>query len=281
MTEDKREPGRDASQSNAAVEYPELNEHERTALNKGECPDCRAHDRWQKGPSAGLCTNWRCGICGSRFNLGPFYAERISQPYDLLDEILLKSLGGTPARASVRIFPDVSADVVYRGSPERIVAKIVHQKLDNRVLDLSGLAMPAKDLLTVELAPFATFPDLNVARWFTLKWFARGTGWVEQHPEPQGRLRLIPGQKVDMLIAAETRTVHAARIHDVDPVGFIFHQQEDQHVVSPMANFDGSLGSIGTFPDVHGARWFALNWFERIPPLGMPAQYQRVPGSWL
>ncbi len=43
----------------------------------GCCPDC-GHDKWYRGPEAGLCVNLKCAGCGSTFNfMGPFGLERI------------------------------------------------------------------------------------------------------------------------------------------------------------------------------------------------------------
>jgi len=41
----------------------------RAALEKGKCPDCGSK-KFYEGPSGGLCTNWKCAGCGSRFNIG-------------------------------------------------------------------------------------------------------------------------------------------------------------------------------------------------------------------
>ncbi len=41
------------------------------------CIDCGAADQWMEGPSGGMCTNYQCGRCGARFNIGPGMAERI------------------------------------------------------------------------------------------------------------------------------------------------------------------------------------------------------------
>jgi hypothetical protein len=35
----------------------------------GVCPDCRATDQWQEGPSGMSCMNIRCAGCGARFNI--------------------------------------------------------------------------------------------------------------------------------------------------------------------------------------------------------------------
>jgi len=35
----------------------------------GKCPDCGTADKWQAGPGAGMCTNFTCGACGSKFNV--------------------------------------------------------------------------------------------------------------------------------------------------------------------------------------------------------------------
>lgn len=53
--------------------------HER--LKRAICPDCYTRNRWQGGPTAGLCTNIYCGACGAGFNVGPEgFAERIRDP---------------------------------------------------------------------------------------------------------------------------------------------------------------------------------------------------------
>ena len=62
--------------------YPELTASEKADLKEGRCPDCGCDDRWQEGPHAAACVNWRCGSCGSRFNAGPLMIERISEPRD-------------------------------------------------------------------------------------------------------------------------------------------------------------------------------------------------------
>jgi hypothetical protein len=61
---------------------PELTATEREKLSRAVCPDCDCCNKWQKGPSGGLCTNWRCESCGSSFNIGPLVEafERISIP---------------------------------------------------------------------------------------------------------------------------------------------------------------------------------------------------------
>lgn len=51
------------------------------ALKKSKCPDCGSKDFYE-GPSGGVCTNWECAGCGSRFNVGGGFghlmiAERI------------------------------------------------------------------------------------------------------------------------------------------------------------------------------------------------------------
>lgn len=47
-------------------------------LNDGRCPDCRTLFSMLKGPRGGLCTNIKCRVCGSEFNVAlPIFAERI------------------------------------------------------------------------------------------------------------------------------------------------------------------------------------------------------------
>jgi len=62
--------------------FPALTPEELRALTEGKCPDCGATDKWQQGPEGGLSENWRCGDCGSQFNIGPAPAfhERVSEP---------------------------------------------------------------------------------------------------------------------------------------------------------------------------------------------------------
>ena len=45
------------------------------------CPDCNGLG-FLKGPEGGLCVNIKCANpdCGSRFNIGPLSAQRISVP---------------------------------------------------------------------------------------------------------------------------------------------------------------------------------------------------------
>jgi DNA-directed RNA polymerase subunit RPC12/RpoP len=54
----------------------------RAAILKGKCPDCGSKD-FIEGPSGGICTNYTCAECGSRFNIGAAFgsvmiADRIS-----------------------------------------------------------------------------------------------------------------------------------------------------------------------------------------------------------
>lgn len=41
----------------------------RAAIEQGKCPDCGSLDFYE-GPSGGLCVNYQCAGCGSRFNIG-------------------------------------------------------------------------------------------------------------------------------------------------------------------------------------------------------------------
>lgn len=41
----------------------------RAELAKGRCPDCGSREFYE-GPSGGICTNFECAECHSRFNLG-------------------------------------------------------------------------------------------------------------------------------------------------------------------------------------------------------------------
>ena len=45
-------------------------------LKNGKCPDCGSVEFFE-GPSGGICTNILCAVCGSRFNVSMFFAERI------------------------------------------------------------------------------------------------------------------------------------------------------------------------------------------------------------
>lgn len=47
-----------------------------TIYRKGKCPDCGGGDFYE-GPSGGMATNTKCGICGSFFNVSPFGVDRI------------------------------------------------------------------------------------------------------------------------------------------------------------------------------------------------------------
>ena len=40
------------------------------------CPDCD-NEAFPVGPSGGLCTNYKCAVCGSEYNVGPGLMERI------------------------------------------------------------------------------------------------------------------------------------------------------------------------------------------------------------
>ncbi len=46
-------------------------------IRKNECPDCKTKGQILIGPSGGMCTNVRCGNCGSRFNTTPFSVKRL------------------------------------------------------------------------------------------------------------------------------------------------------------------------------------------------------------
>ena len=46
-------------------------------VRKDKCPDCKTTGKMQIGSSGGMCTNVRCGKCGSRFNITPFGVDRI------------------------------------------------------------------------------------------------------------------------------------------------------------------------------------------------------------
>jgi DNA-directed RNA polymerase subunit RPC12/RpoP len=45
-------------------------------LIRRTCPDCGSKKFYQ-GPSGGASTNYKCVGCGSKFNVAPFFAERI------------------------------------------------------------------------------------------------------------------------------------------------------------------------------------------------------------
>jgi hypothetical protein len=78
------------------TEYPDLTWAEKRVLQQGFCPDCGCKTKWQAGPEAGMCQNWQCGNCGSRFNIADFvlggppiqFAERISEPQPFLKHSL-------------------------------------------------------------------------------------------------------------------------------------------------------------------------------------------------
>lgn len=38
-------------------------------FEEGQCPDCGSTEFYE-GPSGGLCINYECANCGSRFNVG-------------------------------------------------------------------------------------------------------------------------------------------------------------------------------------------------------------------
>jgi PHP family Zn ribbon phosphoesterase len=81
--------------------YPELTPAECAALKRDECPDCGCKDQWQEGPHGGMCVNWRCGNCGSRFNHGVGnFVERISRPRPLLPRGGNFVIGDVPEDAS-------------------------------------------------------------------------------------------------------------------------------------------------------------------------------------
>lgn len=50
------------------------------SIGQNVCPDCGGVGFFE-GARGGACTNIECAnpVCGSRFNVGPLYAERISQ----------------------------------------------------------------------------------------------------------------------------------------------------------------------------------------------------------
>ena len=57
---------------------------EKGKLARGICPDCGS-ESWYGGPEGGMCKNWMCAGCGSRFNLGmgPLHiAQRIGGTND-------------------------------------------------------------------------------------------------------------------------------------------------------------------------------------------------------
>jgi hypothetical protein len=60
-----------AGQSKVKSMSKSLTGEEEKALKEGRCPDCDSKDKWQMGPSGGLCRNTRCGGCLSEFNVGP------------------------------------------------------------------------------------------------------------------------------------------------------------------------------------------------------------------
>ncbi len=47
------------------------------ALMRGVCPDCGSKEFYE-GPSGGICTNWKCAGCGSKFNIGGFCGQMIT-----------------------------------------------------------------------------------------------------------------------------------------------------------------------------------------------------------
>ena len=60
----------------------EVTKKEWKKIKKGKCPDCGS-DKWYEGPSGGMCTNYTCANpdCGSKFNISPFSAQRISSTW--------------------------------------------------------------------------------------------------------------------------------------------------------------------------------------------------------
>lgn len=46
----------------------------RAAILKGECPDCGGKE-FLEGPSGGICTNYKCANCGSKFNIGAAFGS--------------------------------------------------------------------------------------------------------------------------------------------------------------------------------------------------------------
>jgi hypothetical protein len=61
--------------------YEQLDTLQRRKISIGLCPDCGGVG-FLKGPEGGLCVNIMCAnpSCGSRFNTGPLFSERISEP---------------------------------------------------------------------------------------------------------------------------------------------------------------------------------------------------------
>lgn len=64
--------------------YEDLHGEERDSILAGRCVDCGGI-RFFEGPHAGMGVNWECANphCGSRYNLGPLTAQRISPPHPL------------------------------------------------------------------------------------------------------------------------------------------------------------------------------------------------------
>lgn len=58
--------------------------YEHECLTHSICPDCK-RTSFREGPHGGLCVNIMCANleCGSRFNVGPLTAERISEAMPL------------------------------------------------------------------------------------------------------------------------------------------------------------------------------------------------------
>lgn len=54
--------------------------------NVFSCPDCR--NLLTQGPCGGLCVNYYCYHCGSRFNESPFNIERINNKHNAPDKVV-------------------------------------------------------------------------------------------------------------------------------------------------------------------------------------------------
>jgi len=66
------------------IMFEDCTKDESELLRLGFCPDCK-REGFLEGPHGGLCVNIMCANpkCGSRFNIGPMSAQRISDPSPL------------------------------------------------------------------------------------------------------------------------------------------------------------------------------------------------------
>jgi len=64
--------------------FEDCTKEEKALLELNICPDCK-EIRFLEGPHGGFCVNIMCAnqACGSRFNIGPLFCQRISEPMPL------------------------------------------------------------------------------------------------------------------------------------------------------------------------------------------------------